>query len=106
MPRRKQLPAPPVDDIALSRSNLDIEFQETIELYGDPRVKLLSLAAKAEADDDLDTAARCCAEVAQYVSPKLRAMEVTGNVTSTQVSFNIDLSAADPDDSDIIDAES
>lgn len=100
MPRRKQLPAPPEDSTALSRSRLDIEFQEAIEMYGDPRLKLLSLADKAEREEDLATAARCYAEVAQYVAPKLRAMEVTGNVTSTQVSFNIDLSAAE----EVIDA--
>src|SRR5512144_3126197 len=88
MPRRKSLPAPPEDPTALHRSNLSREFEEAIDLYGDPRLKLLSLAEKAERDDDLSTAVRALSEVAQYVAPKLRALEVQANVQSTSVIFN------------------
>src|SRR5512144_614161 len=104
MPRRKSLPAPPEDPTALHRSNLSREFEEAIDLYGDPRLKLLSLAEKAERDDDLPTAVRALSEVAQYVAPKLRAMEVQANVQSTSVVFNIDLSG-DAEEPETVDAE-
>lgn len=102
MPRRKSLPAPPEDEAALRRSNLDNEFSEAIEIYGDPRLRLLSLADKAEREEDLPTAVRALAEVAQYVAPKLRAMEVQAQVTSAHVEFHIDLSA---DEEDVVDAK-
>jgi|SRR6185369_166064 len=93
MPRRK-LPAPATpDSTELMRSRLEQEFNTAIELYGDPRLKMLDLADRALREEDLPTAGRLLAEVAQYVAPKLRAMEVQANVTSTQVVFNIDLSA-------------
>jgi hypothetical protein len=101
MPRRKSLPAPPEDATALHRATLDRQFEEAIEMYGDPRLKLLSLADKAERDDDLATAVRALSEVSNYVAPKLRAMEVQANVQSTHVVFNIDLSGEE----DVVDAE-
>ena len=105
MPRRKQLPAPPEDEIALQRSNLETEFNNKIELYGDPRIKLLSLAERAERDEDLPTAVRALAEVAQYVAPKLRAMEVQAQVTTAHVEFHIDLSADEEEEGRTVDAK-
>jgi hypothetical protein len=97
MPRRKNLPAPPEDSTALSRSTLEKEFQEAIELYGDPRIKLLHLAERAESEEDISTAVRAMAEVAQYVAPKLRAMEVQATVQATHVIFNIDIGDDEPE---------
>lgn len=99
MPRRKSQPTAPPENVELARSNLDNEFLTHIKEPGnDPRRRLFDLALKAEDQEDYATAARCWAELAQYVSPKLRAIEVTGHVQSTQVVFNIDLSDDEPED--------
>ena len=97
MPRRKALPSPPAEPTTLSRSTREQEFEEAIDLYGDPRIKLLSLAERAEREEDISTAVRAMAEVAQYVAPKLRAMEVQGNIQSTHVIFNIDIGEDEPE---------
>jgi hypothetical protein len=97
MPRRELPPQGAPDQIALNRSQLDVEFSEAMALYGDPRIKLLALAEKAEREEDYATAARCYGEVAQYLAPKLRAMEVQANIQSTSVVFNIDLSGEEDD---------
>jgi hypothetical protein len=92
MPRRQLLPEPQPESTELDRSVLDNEFLNHVRKAGnDPRRKLFELALRAEDNDDLATAARCWAELAQYVSPKLRSMEVNAKVQVATVGFHIDL---------------
>ena len=102
MPRRQLEAEAPPDDIALARSTLNKDFHEYIDIYGDPRIKLLALAAKAEEEGDIGTAVRALSTVAEYIAPKLRSMEVKAEVQSTSVVFNIDL--GDEDESEVVDA--
>jgi hypothetical protein len=96
MPRRRNLPEEPEENVSLARSQLDNEFLEHIRKpNNDPRRRLFDLAIIAEDEEDYATAARCWAELAQYVSPKLRAMEVSAKVQVASVGFQIDLSGED-----------
>ena len=61
-------------------------IQDKLDFLGvDPLISLVRVAAQAEADKDLQLQAKIYGQLLEYVYPKLRAIEHTGEVAGITV---------------------
>jgi len=76
-------------------------IQETIDRIGcDPLEAMLEIAIQAKNEGDLSLSLSAYKELAQYVAPKRKAVEVSGDVDNPLAVTNIELVAPDIESED------
>ena len=76
-------------------------IQETIDRIGcDPLEAMLEIAIQAKNEGDLSLSLSAYKELAQYVAPKRKAVEVSGDVDNPLAVTNIELVAPDIESKD------